>query len=119
MAINYEKVGWSTDKFVNPSNMGQMDDGIKAACDAVDSMITIKGNATPITAYPNKAGVYTVGATKPDGLPSASRGYGNLIIIGGGYYTHFYHDSNSDLYIGRSSGGNPTAPSTWKKVTMS
>ena len=38
MAIDYKKVGWDTSKFVNPSNMNQMDDGIKAACDGVDAL---------------------------------------------------------------------------------
>lgn len=39
MAINYTKVGWDTSKYVNPTNMNQMDDGIKAACDAIDSEV--------------------------------------------------------------------------------
>ena len=38
MAINYTKVGWDTTKYVNPTNMNQMDDGIKAACDGVDAL---------------------------------------------------------------------------------
>lgn len=38
MAINYTKIGWDTTKYVNPTNMNQMDDGIKAACDGVDSL---------------------------------------------------------------------------------
>lgn len=38
MAINYKPVGWDTTKYVNPSNMNQMDDGIKAACDGVDAL---------------------------------------------------------------------------------
>lgn len=37
MAINYEPVGWDTTKYVNPTNMNHMDDGIKAACDGVDA----------------------------------------------------------------------------------
>lgn len=37
MAINYEKVGWDTTKYFNPSNMNHMDDGIKAACDKADA----------------------------------------------------------------------------------
>lgn len=41
MAINYTKIGWDTSKYVNPTNMNQMDDGIKAACDGVDG---ISGN---------------------------------------------------------------------------
>ena len=36
MAINYEKVGWDTTKYINPSNMNHMDGGIKSACDKVD-----------------------------------------------------------------------------------
>lgn len=44
MAINYTKVGWDTTKYVNPTNMNQMDDGIKAACDGVDAI-----NASQIT----------------------------------------------------------------------
>lgn len=36
MAIGYTKVGWNTNKVVNPTNMNQMDNGIKSACDAVD-----------------------------------------------------------------------------------
>lgn len=38
MAINYSKVGWDTTKYVNPSNMNQMDNGIKSACDGVDEL---------------------------------------------------------------------------------
>jgi len=36
--INYSKVGWDTTKYVNPTNMNQMDNGIKAACDGVDTL---------------------------------------------------------------------------------
>lgn len=36
MAINYEQVGWDTSKYVNPTRMNHMDDGIKKACDKVD-----------------------------------------------------------------------------------
>lgn len=39
MAINYEPVGWDTSKFVNPTNMNQMDNGIKEACDGVDKLV--------------------------------------------------------------------------------
>lgn len=39
MAINYTKIGWDTSKYVNPTNMNQMDNGIKAACDAIDSEV--------------------------------------------------------------------------------
>lgn len=38
MAINYQKVGWDSSSYVNPTNMNQMDDGIKAACDGVDQL---------------------------------------------------------------------------------
>lgn len=38
MAINYSKVGWDTTKYVNPTNMNHMDDGIKAAADGVDAL---------------------------------------------------------------------------------
>ena len=38
MAINYERVGWDTSNFVNPTNMNQMDKGIKDACDGVDGL---------------------------------------------------------------------------------
>ena len=37
MAINYQKVGWDTTKYFNPTNMNHMDDGIKAACDKSDA----------------------------------------------------------------------------------
>ena len=40
MAINYTKIGWDTSTYVKPSNMNQMDDGIKAACDGVDALNT-------------------------------------------------------------------------------
>ena len=54
MAINYQKVGWDTSKFVNPTNMNQMDAGIKAACDAADQINTnlnnlIKTNTATVT----------------------------------------------------------------------
>lgn len=38
MAINYTKVGWDTTKYINPTNMNKMDDGIKAAADGVDRL---------------------------------------------------------------------------------
>lgn len=38
MPINYNPVGWDTTKYVNPTNMNQMDNGIKAACDGVDAL---------------------------------------------------------------------------------
>lgn len=38
MAINYTKIGWDTSKYINPTNMNRMDDGIKAACDGVDDI---------------------------------------------------------------------------------
>lgn len=44
MAIEYERVNWDTTKYVNPTNMNQMDAGIKAACDGVDE------NSSAITA---------------------------------------------------------------------
>ena len=37
MAINYQKVGWDTTEYFNPTNMNHMDDGIKAACDKADA----------------------------------------------------------------------------------
>ena len=37
MAINYEQVGWDTNKYVNPTRMNHMDNGIKAACDKADA----------------------------------------------------------------------------------
>lgn len=36
MAINYNRVNWDTTKYVNPTNMNNMDAGIKAACDFAD-----------------------------------------------------------------------------------
>lgn len=36
MSIDYEKIGWDTSKYINPTDMNHMDDGIKAACDGVD-----------------------------------------------------------------------------------
>ena len=45
MAINYEKVGWDTTKFVGPTNMNHMDTGIKKACDGVDALNTAMGDA--------------------------------------------------------------------------
>lgn len=43
MAINYTKInegrGWDNNSYINPSNMNHMDDGIKAACDAIDSEV--------------------------------------------------------------------------------
>lgn len=37
MAINYKQVGWDTTKYINPTNMNHMDEGIKAACDKADA----------------------------------------------------------------------------------
>ena len=52
MAIEYERVNWDTTKYVNPTNMNQMDAGIKAACDGVDE------NGTQITAINSKLPQY-------------------------------------------------------------
>ena len=38
MAIDYSKVGWTANSYVNPVNMDKMDSGIKAACDGVDAL---------------------------------------------------------------------------------
>lgn len=44
MAIDYEKVNWNTNSYVNPNNMNHMDEGIKQACDGVDNSVK-KGSA--------------------------------------------------------------------------
>lgn len=38
MAINYNKKSWDTTSFVNPSVMNNIENGVKAACDNVDSI---------------------------------------------------------------------------------
>lgn len=49
MAISYNKVGWDTTKYFNPSNMNHMDDGIKAACDKADANETAISNVSKKT----------------------------------------------------------------------
>lgn len=48
MAINYNKVGWNTTSYVNPTNMNQMDNGIKAACDGVDAIDETIGDTSTL-----------------------------------------------------------------------
>ena len=48
--INYQQVGWDTTKYFNPTNMNQMDNGIKAACDKSDA------NGTAIADVNSKLG---------------------------------------------------------------
>lgn len=57
MAINYTKIGWDTSKYVNPTNMKHMDDGIKAACDGVDAIGTnyIKASDSALQTIANTA----------------------------------------------------------------
>lgn len=57
MAINYTKIGWDTSKYVNPTNMNQMDNGIKAACDGVDAIGTnyIKASDSALQTIANTA----------------------------------------------------------------
>ncbi len=38
MSIDYQKYGFNTTTFINPTNMNWLDDGIKAACDGVDEL---------------------------------------------------------------------------------
>lgn len=66
MAIEYERVNWDTTKYINPTNMNQMDAGIKAACDGVDE------NGTQITAINSKLGQLTdvITATTPQPIPN-------------------------------------------------
>ena len=51
MAINYTKVNWQdkpdTSTPINATNLGKMDNGIKAACDAADSACAVKFNNLP------------------------------------------------------------------------
>lgn len=124
MAINYEQVVWDTNKYVNPTRMNHMDDGIKAACDKVDEHdqkietinsnlssqiatenilfddITISAN-TPkeITKIASKDGYYPIGILGVYGgnsYVSISRFY-----IGGDSYAHInlYNNHNSELTV--------------------
>ncbi len=53
MSIDYEKIGWDTSKYINPTDMNHMDDGIKAACDGVDkntqSIEALNSNLTQVS----------------------------------------------------------------------
>lgn len=42
MAINYTPIGFNTKTYSNPTTMNHMDNGIKSACDGVDSLSTGK-----------------------------------------------------------------------------
>mgnify|MGYP003292878164 CR=1 FL=1 len=56
MAINYSRVNWDTTKYVNPSNMNQMDEGIKDACDGVDNLnIEVDEKIGDISTLPDPA----------------------------------------------------------------
>ena len=66
MSIDYEKIGWDTSKYINPTDMNHMDDGIKAACDGVDkntqaieslnSNLSVIGELYPFTLGGSKKG---------------------------------------------------------------
>ena len=45
MSIDYQKYGFNTTTFINPTNMNWLDDGIKAACDGVDKLDDKVGSA--------------------------------------------------------------------------
>ena len=53
MSIDYEKIGWDTSKYINPTDMNHMDDGIKAACDGVNkntqSIEALNSNLTQVS----------------------------------------------------------------------
>lgn len=64
--INYQQVGWDTTKYFNPTNMNQMDNGIKAACDKADAneeaIANVNSNLNKLVIYSN-----TVFLTAADG----------------------------------------------------
>ena len=76
MAINYQKVGWDTTKYFNPTNMNHMDDGIKAACDNADS------NKESIADVNNKLGNTDISAigdgTVTGGLNALNSNFNNF-----------------------------------------
>lgn len=73
MAINYEKVGWDTTKYFNPTNMNHMDDGIKAACDKADA-----NEAAISEVNSNLSDVVTIITATLNSLTVAANGYGNM-----------------------------------------
>lgn len=73
MAINYTPIGFNTKTYSNPTTMNHMDNGIKSACDGVDSLstgkvdkVSGKGLSTEdyTTAEKTKLAGISTGATK-------------------------------------------------------
>ena len=97
MAINYQKVGWDTTKYFNPTNMNQMDNGINAACDKADA------NEAAIADVNNKLGNTDISAigdgTLTGGLDALNSKLGNTDIsaIGDGTVTGGLDALNSNL----------------------
>lgn len=102
MAINYEKVGWDTTKYFNPTNMNHMDDGIKAACDKADAnesaIAEVNSNLTNLM---NEKGYYSgsMNDLKTTGLyyasgatdcPSSKDGYGLVVVFSLGVVFQIY-----------------------------
>lgn len=105
MAIDYERVNWDTTKFVNPSNMNQMDLGIKNACDGVDALEVSTGEIEEeITAINTNLTSYNVIDLR-DALTS---GYANVYQINNAKITHnkymglieFQFKANADISSG-------------------
>lgn len=87
--INYQQVGWDTTKYFNPTNMNQMDNGIKAACDKADA------NEESIADVNNKLGNTDISA------------------IGDGTVTGGLNALNSNLF-----SDNPYIYGNFKSVAM-
>ena len=75
MAINYEKVGWDTTKYINPSNMNHMDEGIKEACDKADA-----NEAAIADVNSNLGNCFIISPEYSDTVPSGTTNYYEPIL---------------------------------------
>lgn len=121
MAINYNPVGWDSTKFFNPTNMNQMDNGIKSACDGVDDIGNFKKGAV------NLFGEDLLSLELPQGFyfcnsdvlnkPNLSNGYAEIIALNGESYRKikYYRVDSNETWINTCNNGTWSG---WKKFAM-
>lgn len=112
MPINYEPVGWDTTKFVNPTNMNQMDNGIKAACDGVDALTEevadVNESLTIVYDAPSGYTINQLLSMIASYVPVAStRLFRGSIAGSGGHYSGFMTKINDVAITGHMVLNNP------------
>lgn len=121
MAINYEPIGWNTTKYVNPSNMNHMDDGIKAACDGVDAVNEnlAKKMSFDVINDADANTMLTAGSYAGVNWKNTPSDYGVLNVGGSGsYITNEFCDMVNHVFYYRSSNDNGATWSEWESHAL-